>query len=132
LEFRHCRRWWWCGQIAPTGRCLGRSGGSGRLGAENAEGLDGPAETAQLETAEGFDGDQGLGVGEGLAIGEYLAGMGLAAQPGGQIGDGADGAVVEAVLEADRADGGEALGDADAEPQGEAAAAPRASPAYRW
>ncbi len=75
---------------------------SRRLDAENAEGFDGPAEAAPLETAEGLDGDEGLGLRQGLAIGEYLPGIGVAAQPGDQVGDRADGA-----------DGGEALGDAD-------------------
>ena len=41
--------------------------------------------------------------------------LGLAAQARGQVGDGADGPVVPAALEADGADGGVALGDADAE-----------------
>ena len=61
---------------------------------------------------------------------------GLRAQPGGQVGDGADGGVVEPALEADPAERGVALRDADAEaevvappcpPVGELAAPGRAS-----
>src|SRR5439155_21587252 len=44
-----------------------------------------------------------------------LAGLGLPAETCGQVGHGADGAVVPAPLEADGADRGEPLGDADTE-----------------
>ena len=50
--------------------------------------------------------------------------LGLAAEPGGEIDDGADGGVVEAVLEADAAERGVALRDADAEAELVAALAP--------
>src|SRR3954467_1735417 len=45
---------------------------------------------------------------------EDLAAGRLGAEPRGAVGAGADGAVVERSLEADGADGGETLGDADA------------------
>ena len=61
------------------------------------------------------------------ALGDQdLAGLGLPAEAGGEVGDGADGPVVPAALEADGPDGGVALGDADAEVEVVAPLAPLA------
>src|SRR2546429_635939 len=61
------------------------------------------------------------GTGRGI---RRLPGFRLAAQAGREVGDRADGAVVPAALEADRADGRVALRDADAEGELPAALAP--------
>ena len=53
--------------------------------------------------------DQVLELAQRLAIGQDLPALRLAAQARGEIGDGADGAVVEPAFEADGADGGVAL-----------------------
>ena len=50
------------------------------------------------------------------AVGDQnLPGSGIGTQPGGEIGDTADGGVVEAALEADPAEGREALGNPDSD-----------------
>ena len=56
--------------------------------------------------------------------GQDLAVARIGAKPRGEIDDGADRGVVEAILEADAAERGIALGHADAEPQRVAALGP--------
>src|SRR4029450_7850697 len=58
--------------------------------------------------------DQPLHRGRALGGDVHVAGRGLGAQARGEIGDRADGRVVPSPLEADGADRGVALGDADA------------------
>ena len=59
------------------------------------------------------------------AVGDqYLPGAGVGTQSGGEIRDTADGGVVEAALEADPAEGREALGDADSQGEVVTVAAP--------
>ena len=63
--------------------------------------------------------------------GQHLPRSGRVAQPGGEVGDAADRGVVEATLEPDPAQGGEALGDPDRRGQVVAAARPPCRPARR-
>src|SRR5713226_1823633 len=93
------------------------------LRADDVISLHRTLESLEGKLADGFDLGNLLGRPEHPLGDEDLAGLGLAAEPRGEIGDRADGAVIPPSFEADGADGGVALGDPDAEIQVEAALA---------
>jgi hypothetical protein len=78
----------------------------------------------ELALAQILDLGQRLDRGGEPAAHQDLAVGGLAAQPRGEVDDGADRGVVEAILEADAAQRGVALRHADAEAQAIAAPSP--------
>ena len=81
---------------------------------DDAGGRHRAVEALERQLADVLDLDVALELRDHPARDQDLAGLGLAAEPRGEVGDRADGAVVEPSLEADGADGGIALGDADA------------------
>src|SRR5213592_3082717 len=78
----------------------------------HAEGRNRSLEALEVELADRLGVDQRPGLGVDALADEDLAGGGLGAEAGGEVGHAADGAVVEAALEADGADGRVALRDA--------------------
>src|SRR6185369_12144098 len=80
-----------------------------------SEAWDGLGEALELERADGIELEDPVERGHGLAVGEDLAGLRLGAEARGEVGDVADGSVVPAALEADGAERGVALRNADAE-----------------
>src|SRR5439155_1328459 len=87
-------------------------------------GRDRALESLERQLADRLGVDQVAGGGVDALTDENLPGGRLRAQAEGEIGDGPDGAVVQAALEADGADGRVALGDAEAGMQLVAALAP--------
>src|SRR5262249_58623332 len=89
-------------------------GASGVLGSWTGEGRQGPWEALEGERPQRFQGQE-ICDGARHTLGEEdLRVARLPAEPRGEVGHGADGAVVPAPLEADGADGGVALRDPDA------------------
>src|SRR5262245_29798592 len=83
--------------------------------ADHAEGRHGLEQALEAQRAHLLSLDQVL-EGRGHAGGdEDFPALGLAAEPGGEVGDGADRPVVPASLEADGTDGRVAFGDPDAQ-----------------
>src|SRR5437868_2646464 len=82
----------------------------------------GLGEALELERADGIELEYAVERGHGLAVGEDLAGLRLGTEARGEVGDVADGGVVPAAFEADRAERGVALRDADARAELAAAA----------
>src|SRR5258706_5627713 len=79
-------------------------------------------ESLEVEGAKRVELREALERRHGFAVGKDLAALRLGAEARGKIGDVADGRVVLPALEADRAQRGETLRDAHAEPELEAAA----------
>src|SRR5258705_2822146 len=86
-----------------------------RFQTQDVVGADGTVEALQSQLADGLHLYQLFHHSQQAQRNEDLAGLGLAAETGGEVSDGADRSVVPATLEADGADRGVALGDADAE-----------------
>ena len=84
----------------------------------------GAAESLGLHVANQFRHRHMLGACEHAVGDQHLPGAGVGTQPGGQIGDAADGGVVEPALEADPAEGRKALGDTDSQGEVMAVAEP--------
>src|SRR5262249_20766525 len=82
-----------------------------RLETDDAESRDRPRQALERERADLLALDEVLEGARHTRGDEDLAGLGLVAEPGGEIGDGADGAVVPTPLEADGPERGVALGD---------------------
>src|SRR5882757_3067576 len=74
-----------------------------------------PPDALQRDLADAFAVDKGHHGGVHLAVDEDLAVARFAAKPRGEIDHRSDRRIVEAALEADAAQGGVAMGDADAE-----------------
>ena len=89
---------------------LGRSTIAGHV-----ENRNGAAEATKLEIADFPAGHDLLDPPQHPRRDQNLAGIGLPAQPGGQVGDAADRRVVETAFVADAAQRGESLGDPDPE-----------------
>src|SRR5206468_12008661 len=83
----------------------------------HAEGLDAPEKALETQRAYFYALDQILEGPRDARRHEDLSALRLAAEPRGQVGDRADGAVVPAPLEADGADRRVSLGDPDAQGQ---------------
>src|SRR5882672_10228051 len=94
--------------------------------AKHVEGRHRSREAAQRQLAERLGLDEALDRGVEAARDEDLAAARLAAEPRGEVGHGADRAIVPAALEADGAERRVALRDAHAEVQVEAELAPAA------
>src|SRR2546422_9889267 len=92
---------------------------------QRVEGGHGLEESFEVEIAPGLGLHEGVRLRQQALGDQDLARLGLAAETGGEVRDGADGAVVPAPLEADRADRRVALRDADAELELVAELAPR-------
>src|SRR6185369_1619309 len=72
-------------------------------------------EALEGERSDRIEGKRPVERGHRFAVEQHLAGLGLGAQARGEVGDVADRGVVPAPLEADGAQRGVALRDADAE-----------------
>src|SRR5438094_8816244 len=104
-----------------AGACRAPGLRRGGLQSQRVEGWDRLEEALQRQLPHLLQVDQSLDRARHTGSDEDLVALGLAAEAGRKVGDGADGAVVPASLEADGADGGVALGDSHT--QGEIVAA---------
>src|SRR5690349_3846309 len=114
-------RLWFC--TRRRGALIGdRAPSPNSGGTFEGEARHGMREALERELAHGLEVAHAVEHRHGLAIGEDLAGLRLGAEPRGEVGDVADRGIVPAAFEADRAERGVALRDADAEAEIVAAA----------
>src|SRR5208282_6941402 len=85
------------------------------VGSEHVVSRQGTTDTLERKLAHWLDGHGIFDRHEDTRANQNLTGLGFVAKPGCHIAHRSDGRVVEATLEADGAQGGKSVGDADAE-----------------